>query len=106
MEGLNGNLDWQFFCGIYLGTERLANFKIISEIRTYLSKKLDMDKVQQAFYGHWSPYMEDRHSIVMDATCYESHLRSHQRKTPMGVRGLAPRPDEGYLQGARRPRSP
>lgn len=75
MEQLNGNLDWQFFCGIYLGTERLDNFKMISEIRCELAKKLDMDKVQQAFYGHWSPYMEDKGCITMDATCYESHLR-------------------------------
>lgn len=75
MEGLNGNLDWQFFCGIYLGSGRLTNFKIIGEVRTRLSEKLDMDKVQETFYGHWSPYIEDGHSIVMDATCYESHLR-------------------------------
>ncbi len=75
IENLNGNLDWQFFCDIHLGGERLSNFKIVSEIRTELSKKLDIDKVQHAFYGHWSPYMEDRHSLVMDATCYESHLR-------------------------------
>jgi hypothetical protein len=75
MEQLNGNLDWQFFCGIYLGTERLNNFKMISEIRCELAGKLDMDKVQQAFYGHWSPHMRDKGCITMDATCYESHLR-------------------------------
>ena len=74
-EHLNGNLDWQFFCGIYLGTGRLVNFKIISEIRTELSKGLDMDKAQGALYSHWSGHMENKHSIVMDATCYESHLR-------------------------------
>lgn len=75
MEQLNGNIDWQFFCGIYLGSERLSNFKMISEIRCELAQKLDMDRVQRAFYGHWSPHMADRHSITMDATCYESHLR-------------------------------
>lgn len=83
MEHLNGNLDWQFFCGVYLGTGRLTNFKIISDIRTSLSKKLDIDKLQQAFYRHWSPYIEDKHSMVMDATCYESHLRY-----PTGVKLL------------------
>mgnify|MGYP003411752080 FL=1 len=75
LEHLNGNLDWQFFCDIYLGADRLGNFKMISEIRCELSKKLDMDKVQQAFYGHWSPCMKDKGCITMDATCYESHLR-------------------------------
>lgn len=75
MEQLNGNLDYQFFCGIYLGSERLTNFKLISDIRTVLSKKLDIDKIQQALYGHWSPNIADKHSLVMDATCYESYLR-------------------------------
>ncbi len=75
MEQLNGNLDWQFFCDIYLGADRLENFKIISEVRCELAGKLDIDRVQQAFYGHWSPHMADKGSITMDATCYESHLR-------------------------------
>ena len=75
MEQLNGNLDWQFFCDIYLGAARLDNFKIISEIRCELARKLDMDRVQEAFYGHWSPYIRDKGCITMDATCYESHLR-------------------------------
>src|SRR5690606_32602155 len=75
MEQLNWNLDWQFFCDIYLGPDRLENFKMISEIRCELAGKLDMDRVQRAFYGHWSPHMADKGSITMDATCYESHLR-------------------------------
>jgi hypothetical protein len=75
MEQINGNLDWQFFCDIYLGPDRLENFKMISEIRCELAGKLDMDRVQRAFYGHWSPHMADKGSITMDATCYESHLR-------------------------------
>lgn len=75
IEHLNGNLDWQFFCGIYLGTQRLSNFKIISEVRCELAGKLDMDGAQEALYGHWSPYIGDSGSITMDATCYESHLR-------------------------------
>lgn len=75
IEHLNGNLDWQFFCDIYLGAERLENFKMVSEVRCELAGKLDMDKVQEALYGHWSPYIGDKGSITMDATCYESHLR-------------------------------
>lgn len=75
MEHLNGNLEWQFFCGIYLGQDRLTNFKVISEIRCELSNKFDIDKLQQAFYKHWSPFIENKHSLVMDATCYESYLR-------------------------------
>lgn len=75
IEHLNGNLDWQFFCGIYLGAGRLSNFKMVSEVRCELAGKLDMDGAQQALYAHWSPYIGDSGSITMDATCYESHLR-------------------------------
>ena len=41
---------------------------MISDIRCELARKLDMDSVQQAFYGHWSQHMEDKGSITMDAT--------------------------------------
>ena len=75
IEGLNGNLDWQFFCGIYLGTDRLDNFKVVSEVRCELAGKLDMDTVQKTLYGHWSPYIDGKSATVMDATCYESHMR-------------------------------
>jgi len=30
---LNGNIDFQMFCGIFLGPERISNFKIVSDIR-------------------------------------------------------------------------
>ena len=34
VEQLNGNIDYQFFCDIFLGlNQRLTNYKIVSEIR-------------------------------------------------------------------------
>lgn len=75
VEQLNGNVEYQFFCGIHLGSNRLTNYKIVSEIRCELSKNLHIDKVQQVLFDHWSPHISDRHSIVMDATCYESEVR-------------------------------
>lgn len=75
VEGLNGNLDWQFFCGIYIGTGRLRNFKIVSEVRSELAGRLDIDGMQRALYGHWSPHMDGKGAVTMDATCYESHMR-------------------------------
>lgn len=75
VEQLNGNIDYQFFCGVHLGSERLANYKVVSEIRCELSKRLDMDRVQQVLFDAWAPQISDKHSIVMDATCYESELR-------------------------------
>ena len=35
-EQLNGNIHYQLFCGIILGQEKLADYKIISRIRTEL----------------------------------------------------------------------
>ena len=75
IEQLNGNIDYQFFCGIDLGSDRLANYKIVSEIRCELGKKLDIDKVQRTLFGSWSAHIDNKNSIVMDATCYESELR-------------------------------
>lgn len=75
IEQLNGNIDYQFFCGIDLGNNRLTNHKIVSEIRCELSKKLHIDNTQQTLFDFWSVYIDDKHSIVMDATCYESELR-------------------------------
>lgn len=75
IEQLNGNIEYQFFCGIDLGIKRLTNYKIVSEIRCELSKKLDIEKTQQVLFDYWSPHIKDKHSIVMDATCHESEVR-------------------------------
>lgn len=75
VDQLNGNIDYQFFCGISLGKNRLTNYRIVSEIRCELSKKLNIDELQQALFDSWRSSIADHHSIVMDATCYESELR-------------------------------
>lgn len=76
IEQLNGNIEYQFFCDLYLGVERLSNYKIVSEIRCELAEKLDIDKIQQELYDHWSVHIQDKHSITVDATCYESDVRN------------------------------
>lgn len=75
IEQLNGNVEWQFFCGIYLGKARIGNYKIVSQIRCELSDKLDIDKLQKTLYGHWKANMQEQEKITMDATCYESEVR-------------------------------
>lgn len=75
VEQLNGNIDYQFFCGIHLGNDRLANYKIVSEIRCELGRKLNIDKVQRTLFDSWSAHIKNKNCIVMDATCYESELR-------------------------------
>lgn len=75
IEQLNGNLEWQFFCGIYLGFSRIDNFKIVSQIRCELSSKMDIDKLEKILYDYWQPHISEPEKMVVDATCYESGVR-------------------------------
>ena len=74
-EQLNGNIQYQLFCGILLGPERLTDFKIISRIRTQLAKRLNIRVVQDVLAKTWKPYLEKPNIILEDATCYESYMR-------------------------------
>lgn len=74
IEQLNGNVEWQFFCGIYLGHRRIDNYKIVSQIRCELAEKLNIQKLQKTLYDYWSSYIEEPEKITMDASCYESEL--------------------------------
>jgi hypothetical protein len=72
---LNGNIEFQMFCGIFLGTERISNFKIVSAIRSELSKTLDIKIVQSVLAGYWKPYLNQTNIMLEDATCYETSMR-------------------------------
>lgn len=75
IEQINGNIEYQFFCDIYLGTIRLSNYKIVSQIRCELSELLNIDEIQQTLFTNWRGNIVEQSSITMDATCYESELR-------------------------------
>ena len=72
---LNGNIDFQMFCGIFLGPERITNYKIVSEIRCELSRRLDIKILQSVLAGYWKPYLKDPNIMLEDATCYETSMR-------------------------------
>jgi hypothetical protein len=72
---LNGNIQFQIFCGILLGTERIKNFKIVSDIRCSLARKLDIKELQDVLAGYWKPYLRDPNIMLEDATCYETSMR-------------------------------
>jgi hypothetical protein len=72
---LNGNIQFQIFCGILLGTERIKNFKIVSEIRCSLARNLDIKELQDVLAGYWKPYLRDPNIMLEDATCYETSMR-------------------------------
>lgn len=75
LEQLNSNLDYQFFCDISLGFERLTNFKIISQIRCELAQSLDIDSLEKILFNKWSDFIDSPQQVTVDATCYESELR-------------------------------
>ena len=75
VEHLNGSIEYQMFCGIFLGPERLPDFKFVSRIRTELSIKLQISTVQQVFARAWKPYIQNPNVVLEDATCYESYIR-------------------------------
>jgi hypothetical protein len=74
-EHLNGSIQYQLFCGIFLGPEKLADFKIISRIRTEVAMKLHISENQDVLAKAWKPYIENPNIVLMDATCYESYMR-------------------------------
>ena len=73
---LNANLHYQIFCGVVISPlNPLTNFKIVSEIRCEIGKKLHIDALQQILASHWKPHMEHTNVMLSDATCYESAIR-------------------------------
>jgi len=76
IEHLNSNVHYQIFCDVVIPIgSPITNYKIVSEIRCELAKKLNIQKLQEVLAGKWAPYMSDLGSICMDATCYESDMR-------------------------------
>ena len=75
IEQLNSNLDYQFFCDIELGLNRLSNDKIVSQIRCELGDKLNVESIEKLFYANWKDYISNPDQVTTDATCYESEVR-------------------------------
>jgi hypothetical protein len=72
------NTDWslQIFCGKFLkDDQKIRDNSIVSRIRSYLAKHVDMYQVQDILINHWKRDMNNTHVLLMDATCYESYLR-------------------------------
>ena len=76
IEQLNANYEYQYFCDIEILPEsKISNYKIVSEIRVEISKKLDFLKAQKVLAQAWKPYMNYTDGFMTDATCYESSVR-------------------------------
>jgi len=76
IEQINGNLHYQFFCGIYIRPGgMIKDSKLVSKVRCELASRLNIDHFQKVLADTWKPLMENLHVVMSDATCYESHLR-------------------------------
>jgi hypothetical protein len=75
IELVNGSIEYQLFCGIFLGPEKLVDFKFVSRIRSELSSKLRLNEVQYTLARAWKPYIKQPNVVLEDATCYESYIR-------------------------------
>jgi len=72
------NSDWvlQYFCGIRLGPgEWIKDQDLVGRWRRYLAQHIDYASFQALLAKHWQPHMQNTQAVLMDATCYESHLR-------------------------------
>jgi transposase, IS5 family len=75
IEQLNGNWQMQLFCGMQLKHgEQIKDKDIVGRWRSFLSEKLDMDKLQMSCVQHWKPFMQHTHTGFCDATVYESYI--------------------------------
>lgn len=75
IEHLNGNINFQLFCDLLLKGKRITNYKIVSYIRTYLGKQLNIKENQKLLAKYWKPFMEQPNIMLTDATCYETSMR-------------------------------
>jgi len=75
IEHLNGSIHFQLFCGIFLGIDKLVDYKIVSRVRTELSKHLNIITCQKVLGESWMPYLGCKHVVLTDATCYETDMR-------------------------------
>jgi len=75
LERINADYQYQFFCGVEINvSEPLENYKLLSEIRTELGFKLDIQSAQKVLAGSWGCYIPDTGKMMEDATCYETYM--------------------------------
>jgi hypothetical protein len=75
IELLNGSYQLQRFCSIELqGSEQIRDKGIVSRWRTYLSRCLNIDRLQLRCVQLWRPFINHPHSGFCDATVYESYI--------------------------------
>ncbi|MCP9766739.1 transposase, partial [Lacihabitans sp. LS3-19] len=76
MAAFQTNFSYQMFCGCRLKlNEVIRDNAFISRVRGYLAKYCDMNKIQKILVEAWKGELENTNVLMMDATCYEVHMR-------------------------------
>lgn len=76
LDRLNSDWEMQAFCGIRLEwPQRIRDKDLVGRWRRYLANHTDFAAFQATLAAHWQPHMEQSQAVLMDATCYETHLR-------------------------------
>lgn len=75
IELLNANWQMQLFCGMQLGAGRsIRDQDIVGRWRRYLSRHLDIDRLQLLCAAFWKPWLKHPHLGLCDATVFESYM--------------------------------
>ena len=76
IEHINHSPSLQLFCFMRLEPhEMIRDTGIVSRIRGYLSRHIDMDSLQDILVSHWSEDLSWKSFMKVDATCMESYIR-------------------------------
>jgi len=61
-------------CRLKVG-ETIKDNTFVSRIRTFMARHCDMQQVQHTLINTWKGGMKNTNLVLMDATCYEVHMR-------------------------------
>ncbi|UKJ08729.1 transposase [Solitalea lacus] len=76
IEHLNGNWQMQLFCGMRLAdNEQIKDVTLVSRIRSYVAKHLDLQLFQEELIRYWKPQLKETQVLLCDATVYESDMK-------------------------------
>lgn len=76
LDRINTDYALQYFCFLNLADHEVIKDKdIVSRWRRYFAEHMNMDELQKVFAQFWSPHIQTKHMVLMDATCYESLVR-------------------------------
>jgi hypothetical protein len=79
VESLNTDWAYQMFCGVqFHKTKRIRDKDFVGRWRRFLSQFFDFEhisKMQGVLVESWKKDIPNQKTVLMDATCYESHVR-------------------------------